>query len=202
MELGCPYFEQDGELHRHCRPCRDSGRAHIKLPKTLVYSPFTRSLDLFGLYLQQQGFVPSDAIYRLDGTVPLDERAAVVSQFQADKRPTCIMLANVKCASEGLNVTEANLVMFLDVTYCPGNEVHALSRAHRNMQKHTVVSLMLRAEGCEAEDKLFERRSIKDQHVKGIVDGGRDLVAQILRPSDFVEDEHVPHPEDDFDEDI
>jgi SNF2 family DNA or RNA helicase len=199
-----PYFEEAGELHRHCQPCRDTGKTYPKLPKTLVFSPFTRSLNLFGLYLQQQGHVPSDAIYRVDGTVPLDKRAAIISQSQADKRPTCIMLASVKCASEGLNVTEANLVMFLDVTYCPGNEVHALSRAHRIMQKHTVVSLMLRAEGCEAEDKLFERRSVKDGLVKGIVDGGRDSRAQVLRPEDFVEDDDVRQLGDDmaFEKDI
>ncbi|CAN9205969.1 unnamed protein product [Alternaria alternata] len=186
------FLETERTVSRFCRDCRqkltESGQTsklQPKRPKAIVFSPYRRSLDLFELYLVQKEGIPKDAICRIDGTVDQLDRTDIINKFQTDERPESVLLASVKCASEGLNVTTANFVLFLDVTYCPGNENQALCRAHRIKQEHPVVAFVLRANECAAEDRVFTRREKKAKHDQGIVENGRPTILHVLRPSDF-----------------
>ncbi len=186
--------DDTGAFNRCCRACKAKpNKSTPKLPKTLVYSPFRRALDLFEIHLEKFESIPKDLMYRIDGTVPQDDRAGIMDEFERSKDSRSVLMASIKCAGEGLNITAANFILFLNVTYCPSNEYHAICCAHRINQKHPVVAVVLRADGCAAEDKIFKRREVKEKHEKGIVDGGRKRAVYVLRDEDFLVDEDADY---------
>ena len=74
---------------------------------------------------------------RLDGNTPAKERGNIVHQFNSD--PTIsVLLLTTKVGGLGLNLSSADVVVFLEHDWNPMNDLQAMDRAHRLGQKRTV----------------------------------------------------------------
>ncbi|CAN5746417.1 hypothetical protein BH11MYX4_BH11MYX4_21620 [soil metagenome] len=104
--------------------------------KALVFSQFTRLLDLVEQDLEARGI----AFARLDGRTA--DRRAPVERFQTD--PSCsVFLVSLKAGGVGLNLTAAEYVFLLDPWWNPAAEAQAIDLAHRMGQKRTVMAYRL-----------------------------------------------------------
>lgn len=102
--------------------------------KTIVFSQWTRMLDLFeyslNLYCIQYR--------RLDGSMSLAARDRAVREFNTDPEVT-VMLMSLKAGNLGLNMVAACHVILLDLWWNPTTEDQAIDRAHRIGQTRPVT---------------------------------------------------------------
>lgn len=101
--------------------------------KSVVFSQWTRMLDVVSLFLVQRGFT----FVRLDGTMMRRDRDDAVLKFQTDPR-VLVFLVSLRCGGVGLNLTAAQYVFCLDPWFNPGVEDQAIDRIHRLGQKEDV----------------------------------------------------------------
>jgi SNF2 family DNA or RNA helicase len=71
---------------------------------------------------------------RYDGQMKREEREATLSRFKKQGGPK-IILISLKCGGVGLNLTEANRVVCLDLAWNAATENQAIDRAHRMGEK-------------------------------------------------------------------
>jgi superfamily II DNA or RNA helicase len=135
--------------------------------RLLVFSQFTRLLDLVGTELEAQG-IPW---CRLDGTMSPAQRQAQVDRFQSES-DVPVFLLSLKAGGTGLNLTAADTVVHLDPWWNPAAEAQATDRAHRIGQTRTVTSYKLIATGT------VEERVLALQEEK------RTLLAEVFEASD------------------
>lgn len=67
---------------------------------------------------------------RLDGSVRAEERFLAVQNFNKDDS-TFAFLLSTKAGGQGLNLTAADTVVFVDSDFNPQNDLQASARAHR-----------------------------------------------------------------------
>ena len=108
--------------------------------RCLVFSQFTRLLDLLQAELTERGF----SFLRLDGTTPVQERRSRVDAFQNGQGE--LFLISLKAGGTGLNLTAADYVVHLDPWWNPASEDQASDRAHRlgQIRPVTVYRLIAR----------------------------------------------------------
>lgn len=101
--------------------------------RSVVFSGWTTYLDLIELALDDQhiGYV------RLDGTMSVRQRSAVLERFRTDDTIT-VLLVSIKAGGQGLNFTAANHVYMMEPQFNPGVEQQAIDRVHRLGQKRDV----------------------------------------------------------------
>ncbi len=101
--------------------------------RAVVFSGWTTYLDLIEYALEEHniGFV------RLDGTMSLKARAAVIEDFKTQPTVT-VMLVSIKAGGQGLNLVAANKVYMMEPQFNPGVEQQAIDRVHRLGQKRDV----------------------------------------------------------------
>jgi SWI/SNF-related matrix-associated actin-dependent regulator of chromatin subfamily A3 len=103
--------------------------------KTIVFSQWTRFLDVVQARLDRDGFKHC----RVDGTMKVMERDAALHALEDDKECT-IMLASLGVCAVGLNLTAANQIILSDTWWAPAIEDQAVDRVHRlGQQKETRV---------------------------------------------------------------
>lgn len=95
--------------------------------KILVFSQYTSALELFSTYLSQHG-VPSNLYH---GGQSSDVRASALNFSK-------VLLLSLNAGSVGLNITQANHVIFLEPWWNQPIEEQAADRAHRIGQKKEV----------------------------------------------------------------
>ncbi|MFA6914819.1 MAG: DEAD/DEAH box helicase [Parachlamydiales bacterium] len=101
--------------------------------KVLVYSQFTKLLQLVGKELKNQGM---DYFY-LDGQT--NNRADIVEKFQTCASPS-FFLISLKAGGVGLNLTAADYVLLLDPWWNEAAEQQAIDRAHRIGRQEPVIA--------------------------------------------------------------
>lgn len=108
----------------------DAGGSH----RMLIFAQLKALLSI----VAEQLLIPLGIPYlRLDGSVPANERGHIIHQFNSD--PTIsILLLTTKVGGLGLNLTSADVVVFLEHDWNPMNDLQAMDRAHRLGQKRTV----------------------------------------------------------------
>jgi SNF2 family DNA or RNA helicase len=118
----------------------------------LVYSQWTRFLDLIELQLQER--IP---YFRLDGSTR--DRDARIEGFQESSGPS-VFLLSLQAGGVGLNLTRANHVIFCDPWWNPYVELQAEDRAYRMGQEKPVTIHRLIAEGT-IETSIRELQAAK-----------------------------------------
>jgi len=114
--------------------------------KTLVFSQFTNFLDLIGEALQRSGY----DYLRLDGSTKIEDRQIIVDRFQDEASGKDIFLVSTKAGGTGLNLTAADRVVLMDLSFNPQDNRQAEDRAHRLGQTRPVtVSYMITADTVE-----------------------------------------------------
>ena len=123
--------------------------------KSVIFSEFTTNLDLIGraLHNEQRSYV------RIDGTMSLPNRRKVIDALNKDDNVT-ILLASIKAAGQGLNLTAASRAFVMEPLWNPAAEAQAIDRIYRIGQKRPVVVRRYRMQSS-MEDKIVELQERK-----------------------------------------
>nr|ATG70976.1 DNA/RNA helicase protein [Callitropsis funebris] len=110
-------------------------RSNDPTKKSVIFSQFRKMLDLLQEPLEREGF----KFVRLDGSMPSKKRAATITAFASTNltSPT-ILLASLKAAGVGINLTAASDVYMFDPWWNPAAEDQAMDRVHRIGQTRSV----------------------------------------------------------------
>lgn len=102
--------------------------------KCVVFSEFTSHLNLI-----QKALSDNNHQYaRIDGTMSLSKRRKVLDAFNHDDGVT-ILLASIKAAGQGLNLTAASRAFIMEPMWNPAAEEQAVDRIYRIGQKREVT---------------------------------------------------------------
>jgi len=101
--------------------------------RSVVFSGWTTYLDLIEYALAREGF----RFVRLDGTMSIRARTAVLDTFKTDPAVT-VLLVSIKAGGQGLNFTAANKAYVMEPQFNPGVEAQAVDRIHRMGQTREV----------------------------------------------------------------
>lgn len=101
--------------------------------RSAVFSGWTSYLDLIEYALEKHniGFV------RLDGTMSVKQRTQSLDTFKTDPN-VVVLIASIKAAGQGLNLTSANKAYVMEPQFNPGVEEQAVDRVHRLGQTRPV----------------------------------------------------------------
>ncbi len=123
--------------------------------KVLVFSSFTKHLDLFAKYLDA-----TNTKYSIL-TGKTKDREQVIKKIQDDK-DTRVFLISLKARGVGLNLNAADYVFLLDPWWNPAAENQAISRAHRiGQNKKVFVYRFISSETIE--EKIIQLQKRKSQ---------------------------------------
>ena len=123
--------------------------------KTVVFSQWTRFLDIVQARLDREGYT----YCRLDGTMNVAQRDSALHSLE--RKPECtIMLASLGVCAVGLNLVAANQIVLLDSWWAPALEDQAVDRVHRLGQKKETRVFRLVVEGT-IEDQVLEIQAEK-----------------------------------------
>ncbi|MGG0718309.1 DEAD/DEAH box helicase [Robertmurraya massiliosenegalensis] len=131
--------------------------------RVLIFSQFTKMLDLIGRELAEKG----EAYFYLDGNTPSEERIEICNRFNQGENS--FFLISLKAGGTGLNLTGADTVILYDIWWNPAVEEQAADRAHRIGQENTVKVIKLISRGTieEKMDQLQDKkRHLIDELVK------------------------------------
>ncbi|KAJ4751892.1 hypothetical protein LUZ62_086297 [Rhynchospora pubera] len=125
--------------------------------KSVVFSQFRKMLLLLEAPLKAAGF----GVLRLDGTMTAKKRSEVIKEFsRTGPRAPTILLASLKAAGTGINLTAASRVYLMEPWWNPGVEEQAMDRVHRigQQQEVKVVRLIVRN---SIEERILELQEKK-----------------------------------------
>lgn len=145
--------------------------------RVLIFSQFTKMLDLIGRELANQGL----PFFYLDGQTPSKERVEYCNRFNAGERN--LFLISLKAGGTGLNLTGADTVILYDIWWNPAVEEQAADRAHRIGQRNAVQVIKLVSRGT-IEEKMNELQEKKRQLIEEIIDS-EEKESSILTEEDI-----------------
>jgi SNF2 family DNA or RNA helicase len=160
---GSAKFDQLMEI---VEECRITGR------RVLIFSQFTKMLDIIGRKLAYQG-VP---YFYLDGQTPPSERLALCNRFNHGEGS--LFLISLKAGGTGLNLTGADTVILYDLWWNPAVEQQAADRAHRIGQEKEVQVIRLVARGT-IEEKINELQEKKKNLIGEVIQAGQEKLSTI-----------------------
>ena len=138
--------------------------------RVLVFSHYTRLLDIIGKYLDRQGMRHC----RIDGGSSSSARQQTVDEFNdLDNKNNFVFLISTKAGGLGLNLTAANIVVLFDSSWNPAFDVQAQDRAYRLGQRRDVDVYRLISTGT-IEDKTYCRQLYKMQLSSEALEGNRE----------------------------
>eukprot|EP00180_Rhodochaete_pulchella_P004336 Plantae.Rhodophyta-Rhodochaete_pulchella.ctg8091.p1 GENE.Plantae.Rhodophyta-Rhodochaete_pulchella.ctg8091~~Plantae.Rhodophyta-Rhodochaete_pulchella.ctg8091.p1 ORF type:complete len:617 (+),score=96.82 Plantae.Rhodophyta-Rhodochaete_pulchella.ctg8091:172-1851(+) len=138
--------------------------------KCLVYSQFTRVMDILEDYCGKTGY----KFLRLDGQSALADRRDMVADWQTNDE-LFVFLLSTRAGGVGINLTAADTVIFYDSDWNPTVDAQAMDRAHRLGQERPVTVYRLVSRGT-IEERIRARAKQKDRiHELVIRSGGEDL---------------------------
>ncbi|KAH8887853.1 hypothetical protein GQ53DRAFT_784087 [Thozetella sp. PMI_491] len=109
------------------------GRVGTMPSKCVIFSCWTKMLDLIGFALRDEGM----EFRRIDGSSSLSDRRSALKEFN-DNGECNIMLASLEAAGEGIDLTAANSVHIVEPSWNPMAEAQAVDRIHRMGQQRDV----------------------------------------------------------------
>lgn len=126
-----------------------ASRTQDPTSKTIIFSQWTKFLDLLSPHLQASGFKYS----RIDGSMTASARDTALEALDSDPETT-VLLASLSVCSVGLNLVAANQVIMADSWWAPAIEDQAVDRVHRLGQKRETKVFRLVVEGSVEERVL------------------------------------------------
>ncbi|XP_047141905.1 chromodomain-helicase-DNA-binding protein 1-like isoform X1 [Hydra vulgaris] len=164
FQLGEHLVESSGKLY-----LLDKLLAFLKQSghKVLLFSQMTSMLDIVQDYLGYRGY----SYERLDGSVRGEERFLAVNNFNSSE-DTFIFLLSTKAGGQGLNLTSADTVIFLDSDFNPQNDLQAAARSHRIGQYRPVKIIRLLSKNT-VEEIILKRAEKKLKLTNVVIEGGQ-----------------------------
>lgn len=139
--------------------------------KTVIFSQYTRMLQIMRKDLQQQGI----RFEYLDGSSK--NRVQIVKKFNEDAHIP-VFLVSLKAGGSGLNLVGADTVVHYDMWWNPAVENQATDRVHRIGQKQSVSSYKLVTLGT-IEEKIVELQERKKGLVKKIINTDEEAISKL-----------------------
>ena len=134
----------------------------VKNEKVLIFchnlAPVRFLIELFEKYFQWQN---GKEILVLTGELDLFERGKVIDKFEDQSSGSKILLASINACAEGISLTAASRVIFLDSEWNPSKTKQAIARAFRPGQQKMVYVYQLLTTGSMEEDK-YRRTTWKE----------------------------------------
>merc|ERR1719203_2291328 len=131
--------------------------------KTLVFSQFTRILDLIGRSLKLKGY----DFCQLDGRTKLEDRQIEVDRFFTEPE-TKVFLLSTRAGGLGINLIAADTCIIYDSDWNPQQDLQAQDRCHRIGQTRPVVIFRL-VTANTVDQKIVERAAAKRKLEKMIM---------------------------------
>lgn len=148
-----------------------------KTRKILVFSQFTKVLDLIGNRLNEENISYS----YIDGKIDAKKRLELVEEFNnTDKNK--VFLISLKAGGTGLNLTSASMIIHFDPWWNPAVEDQASDRAHRIGQKNVVDVIKLISKDT-VEEKVIEMQEIKKDIIDDIINSNLESSTALKRLS-------------------
>lgn len=135
---------------------------NVESSRTLVFSVYRRSLDVLSIHLEQK--VYPGTIFRIDNRMVPDisDRQKILDDFSKSP-PGSVLMATLTCLQQGVSITSASRVIFLDETWSPVNEYQALFRVFQKGQTRDVLVQTLWGKSW-VDDHLQEVRKRNRYH--------------------------------------
>ncbi|KAL6763609.1 P-loop containing nucleoside triphosphate hydrolase protein, partial [Haematococcus lacustris] len=111
------------------------GRLIARGHRTLIYSQFTRVLDILEDWLEARHW----PALRIDGTIPGAERQRRIDRFNQQPEAFKVFLLSTRAGGVGINLATADTVIIFDSDWNPHNDLQAAARAHRLGQVRPVM---------------------------------------------------------------
>lgn len=108
---------------------------------------------------------------RIDGSVPVEERARLANDFQEGKVKVAVL--SLLAAGTGLTLTKTSTVVFAELYWVPGVILQAEDRAHRVGQKKNVSILYLIGKDT-VDSRVYPQVTEKLKILDSAVDGRTD----------------------------
>jgi SNF2 family DNA or RNA helicase len=108
--------------------------------KTLIFCQFKGEMN----HIQKNLTRP---VYRIDGSVPKDERVRQIEGFKK-AAPGAVFIIQIKSGGQGLNLQEATRVYITAPSWNPATELQAIGRSHRTGQTKPVYVKKLVYKEC------------------------------------------------------
>eukprot|EP00892_Ulva_mutabilis_P009570 jgi/Ulvmu1/6986/UM033_0044.1 len=130
-------------------------RLHSKGHKVLIFSQFTRMMDVLDAYLDGRGHHTN----RIDGSMDYKTRMHQIDEFNNNPK-SFVFTLSTRAGGLGLNLTAADTVIIYDSDWNPHQDMQAMDRVHRIGQKKPVLVLRL-CTSNSVEIKLLKRATSK-----------------------------------------
>ena len=142
------------EMFQDSEPLEAAGEVPLKC---VVFSEFTSHLNLIERALTDRGYT----FVRIDGSMSLNTRKKSMDALASDNNIR-ILLASIKAAGQGLNLTAACRAFIMEPMWNPAAEAQAVDRIYRIGQKRPV--LVKRYQMADSiEGKIVELQRRKQQ---------------------------------------
>ncbi|KAF8065081.1 SNF2 family DNA-dependent ATPase [Lyophyllum atratum] len=159
--------------------------------KTIIFSQFTKMLDLIEPFLLDKGV----EYVRYDGSMDAKAREASLEIIKKIKNVRVILIS-FKAGSTGLNLTACNNVILVDLWWNPALEDQAFDRAHRFGQTRDVNIFKLKIDET-VEDRILTLQDKKRELARAALSGdkikdmrlGMDDLLALFRPGGRDDDE-------------
>lgn len=129
-----------------------------------------------------------DAAVKLDGRMSLKERQAAIVRFQNDD--SCkVFIGGIQAAGVGITLTAANVVLFAELDWVPGNVTQAEDRAYRLGQLDSVLVQHLVVDGsidAKMAQMIVAKQEVIDVALDAKVEAVHikdDIIMPVERPS-------------------
>jgi len=130
--------------------------------KGVIFSQFTKYLDLIGTALQDAGH----SFVRIDGSVPARQRTTCMHAFNSEAIAPRFILCSLLAAGTGINLTRGNHCFMMDCWWNIAMENQAMDRIHRIGQQRK-VHIMRFVMQDSVEERIVELQEAKSLQAKG-----------------------------------
>jgi len=131
-------------------------KLHMKGHRVVIFSQYTRTLDIICDYLDYRGYEFS----RLDGSTNRVYREVLINQFNHRNSSKFIFCLSTRAGGEGVNLFTADTVILFDSDWNPQVDIQAMARVHRIGQTRTVHIYRLVTVGT-VEERIVQRAQKK-----------------------------------------
>ena len=160
----CDYDEESNESSKADRVVEIAEKITNINEKAIIFSYLIKPLDILSDKLKE--VLGPRAIETIRGDMKLTDRDQALARFKQDADKT-VLLCSSKVGSEGLNLTEANHVIFFNEWWNPAANNQARDRVVRIGQNRKVWVYRFRCTGTidQAFDDIIKRKNIDTEQM-------------------------------------
>lgn len=146
--------------------------------RALIFAQGSKTLDLVQKLVLDPCKITSE---RIDGSMDESERSRVIDRFKREDGSD-VLLLTTKVGGLGLNLPVANIVIFVENSWNPTEDMQAMDRAHRLGQRRQVTVFNLITDGT-IEVKIMNTQKRKRKVIDTIINADNASFRQMAELS-------------------